>query len=74
MPVNTKEMSALATIAAIATMVAVSTIGVQTVFAQGRPEGCEGNPHSGPTRDGGNPHHPPVDEGNPHFCPPIGGD
>jgi len=36
----------------------------------GRTAGCDGDPHSGPTKDGGNPHHAPVDDGNPHFCPP----
>ncbi len=72
MPVGIKEISVLAAIAAITATLIVSTVGIQTAYAQGRPEGCEGNPHSGPTRGGGNPHHPPVDKGNPHFCPPIG--
>jgi hypothetical protein len=70
----------LTVLAALGIFAAVGTLVTATVttaaFAvppddkeNGRPAGCDGNPHSGPTKKGGNPHHPPVDEGNPHFCP-----
>lgn len=69
-----KSTLAFALVAALA--LAIVAVPSTTAFAfdaetqeSGRPAGCDGNPHSGPTRDGGNPHHPPVDEGDPHFCP-----
>jgi hypothetical protein len=66
-------LAALGIFAAIGTVVTATAPTSAYAFncdqENGRPSGCSGNPHSGPTKDGGNPHHPPNDEGNPHFCP-----
>jgi hypothetical protein len=68
-------LAALGIFAAIGTVLTATTPTAAFAFdcdrhgENGRPAGCDGNPHSGPTKDGGNPHHPPNDGGNPHFNP-----
>jgi hypothetical protein len=69
-------LAALGIFAAIGTVVTATSTTTTTAFAfscgdkeNGRPAGCDENPHSGPTKDGGNPHHPP-NGSDPHFCPP----
>jgi hypothetical protein len=68
-------LAALGIFAAIGTVVTATAPTAAFAFTcdpdkeNGRPAGCDGNPHSGPTKDGGNPHHPPNGSGNPHFNP-----
>jgi hypothetical protein len=68
-------LTALGIFAAIGTVITATAPTAAFAFdcdkhgENGRPAGCDGNPHSGPTKDGGNPHHPPNEKGNPHFNP-----